>query len=770
MKNEPAKKKRRWWRIWLGVLLVAVAGLVVVLLNINTIARIQINKALDRYLVAGGKLEAVDIRLLKGRVALSGLILNSPPGFDSRPLLSLESMEVDVAPWALIKGRVAVEDLTVKGLSLIVVRDPKGCLSPLELVAAGGAGPAAKPEKDREKTPPPWSPVVHLNAVHLQDMAFHLIDHSMKNDWTASLRTDLVIEGLSLQHLWTLDVQVERFNLNLKDVKIDQLPGFSETPLLSVDSFKLASQGIDLGAARVTLSDVVLDTLVISVERNAGRDINLLKLAQSWLPASDDGKGEKPVPSKAPSSSSGPGFKMPTVVVDTVELKSISAQLLDTIEGHPWRAGFKGMDMQIAGVEAGEGTEEAVMLASLDLELKGIVVDQPPGFDADKLLSIKRFAIISEKTDRPGNELVIKQVQLEGLTSLVTMNRNGVTNLQVLQTALRGQDEKANVSREKPAADKKAASPALDLQSILFEQISLEGGPVIYRDEFFTEASLEASLDNIKLSIAQLHMFSDNIDVDPASVAMSFELSQPGDLPTAYFGSLANVGPIGYGVPMVNTQVHLVGLKLDTLGPLVPKTTRTALGASGLDGSMSMALNADAIDLKAAVLTDHGIKYKGLKVKGPLDEPVVEPGPIMTGVFNRISDGLVNLGKGGLKTGVNIAEGGIGVVKELGSGAVGAGVNLGKSLSSTTAGILTLDKEKVKDGAAGTTKGTLDITKDSVKGSGQAAGGSLKNSAADLKGEDRVQAWEQNIPSRYEASMKHAEKALAEMPYPPVTE
>ena len=125
--------------------------------------------------------------------------------------------------------------------------------------------------------------------------------------------------------------------------------------------------------------------------------------------------------------------------------------------------------------------------------------------------------------------------------------------------------------------------------------------------------------------------------------------------------------------------------------------------------------------------------------------------------------------KGGLKTGVNVAEGGVEVVKELGVGAVEAGVNLGKSLFNATAGIVTLDKDKVKEGASGTTKGTVDITRDSVKGSGKAAGDSVKKSTGDLKGEDRVKAWEQDIPSRYEASMQHAEKVLAEMPYPPVT-
>ena len=320
------------------------------------------------------------------------------------------------------------------------------------------------------------------------------------------------------------------------------------------------------------------------------------------------------------------------------------------------------------------------------------------------------------------------------------------------------------------AVEAEASSSQAKMPPILFEQIVMDGGPVQYRDEAFTDETLVASLNNIQVEVTQLRLFTDNADADPASASLFFELEQPGELPTAYFGTLADVGPIGDGVPMVNTQLRLVGLKLDTLGSLVPSTTRTALGATGLDVDAALAMDSDSINLKAAVLTDRGVKYNGLRVHGPLNAPVVKPGLLLNGVLSRVSDGLVNVGKGGLKSGVNIAEGGVDVAKELGSGAVKVGVNLGKSLFDTTAGLLTLDKEKVKGGASGTTKGTVDITKDSVKESGQAAGGSLKSSASDLKGQARIDAWDQEIPSRYQTYMQHARDVLAEMPYPPVTE
>jgi hypothetical protein len=458
------------------------------------------------------------------------------------------------------------------------------------------------------------------------------------------------------------------------------------------------------------------------------------------------------------------------VVVDNVQLNSISAQLLASIEDQAWRAGFDGLDVRAKGLAVSDPAQPAISLATFDLDLKGIAVDQPPGFDTGKLFNLDQFIVISEKASKSDHELVIKQVLLHGLTSSIIMRADGVSNLQVLKGALLNEKEEIDQPKASAAAQQDALSPDPVLPAVLFKEISLDGGPVIYRDEVFTEEPLIAALDNIQLTGAGLRLFSDQQDLDPASISLSFELAQPGELPTAYFGALTDMGPMGNGVPMVNCQVLLVGLKLDTFGTLVPRTTRKALGASGLDVGMGMAMDADAINLSAAVLTDRNISYEGITVQGPLEKPNVKIGPIMAGVFGRVSEGLVNIGKGGLISGVHIAKGGVDVAVELGAGAVEVGANLVESLFDTTLGLVTLDKDKVKEGVSRTTEGTVDITMDSFDKSGEAAGRSLKDSASGLKGQARIDAWDQEIPTRYQSYMQEMRKFLAEMPYPPITE
>lgn len=70
---------------------------------------------------------------------------------------------------------------------------------------------------------------------------------------------------------------------------------------------------------------------------------------------------------------------------------------------------------------------------------------------------------------------------------------------------------------------------------------------------------------------------------------------QPGNLPIAYFGSVTRIGPVGTGMPLVNSQARLTGFKLDTLGSLIPSASRAAAGATGFDADLVLALDTVSI-------------------------------------------------------------------------------------------------------------------------------------------------------------------------------
>jgi hypothetical protein len=603
----------------------------------------------------------------------------------------------------------------------------------------------------------------------LENLSVHLIDQLVGEQWSARLQIDLTVDGLQLRDLLNQDIIVGKVILALSEIKVDQPAGFSQTPLLMVDKIGLAIPGFEFGTSRLPISKVLLDHLVASVERNPNGITNLQKLFDAWVPDRSGAKQQKKTTIVQLSAGDKPAAAagMPTLVFEDIRLKSIALQLLAFVDGKPWRTGFDGLDINAMGLDVGGFAQPQITLDSFSFDLKGAVVDQPPGFDTDKLARFERLTVTTDGLDLDSPEYVVKQVLVQGLVSSVTVRKDGSSNMQQLNNALFGRTEKVSESTAQSKVEKEISSSENIQPMVRFERIQMEGGSLIYRNETLSEDALIFPLDNIEMEVTQLRLFDDNADADPALASMSFELGQPGKLPTAYFGSVAAVGPVSGGIPPVNAQVRLTGLKLDTLGSLVPQTTRTTLGATGLDVGVALALDAETIKMQAFGLTDRNIHYNAIKMQGPLNNPNVEIGPVLAGI-SRVSGGLLNMGKGGMRAGVGIAKGGVDVTKEVGSGVLKIGGSLGKNLFKVVTGLVTVDKQQLGEGIVDATKGAAGLTADSVQGAGSTAGDGLKGSFSDLKGDVVLQAWDDEIPTRHQAAMQQAQKALAEMPYPPV--
>ena len=146
--NGEKKPRGWWWKIPLGLLIFLFVALAAVNLFIDPIAHHQINRALDRFFTAGGRLEAIHIQLIKGHIDLDGLTINTPGGYGTDPLLSLGKLALDVGLASLLKGDVIVEQLTLKGVSFVLVRDKKGQLSMAKLIKPGKQ--ASSPEARRD--------------------------------------------------------------------------------------------------------------------------------------------------------------------------------------------------------------------------------------------------------------------------------------------------------------------------------------------------------------------------------------------------------------------------------------------------------------------------------------------------------------------------------------------------------------------------------------------------------------------------------------------
>ena len=394
------------------------------------------------------------------------------------------------------------------------------------------------------------------------------------------------------------------------------------------------------------------------------------------------------------------------------------------------------------------------------IELSGMTVNPPKGHGTDPLLSLGSLVLDVVPTSLLSDVIVVEELALKGMSLNLVRDKQGQLGLDKL------------VKTEEPAAetaDKADAPPQeRDLPVVQVKSIRMEDGSITVRDSALTGKPMVFPLKDLQVMVSQLRLFDDNAAVDPASISVSFQLKQPGKLPSAHFGTVARMGPVGRGVPPINAQARMIGLKLKTLGTLLPPATRSALGGDGLDSGIALALNGGRISLDALALTDRNVRYDTIQVQGPLDAPVEKIAPVLAGVF-RVTDGVLSIGKSGLATGVSLAQGSVDVAKEVGSGTVKMGKKLLGGLFDTGKGIATLDAKKTKKGFVDSTKGTIDLSMDSVKGAGGAAGGGLGKSVSALTGSAAVKAWDKGIPARYQNAMQQAEKALAKMPYPPVT-
>ena len=392
------------------------------------------------------------------------------------------------------------------------------------------------------------------------------------------------------------------------------------------------------------------------------------------------------------------------------------------------------------------------------IELSGMTVNPPKGHGTDPLLSLGNLVLDVVPTSLLSDVIVVEELTLKSMSLNLVRDKQGRLGLAEL------------VKTEKPAAEKPdAPSKEKALPVVQVKSIRLENGSITVQDSALTGKPMVFPLQDLQAVVSQLRLFDDNTEVDPASISVSFQLKQPGKLPSAHFGFLANVGPVGRGVPLANAQARMIGLKLKTLGTLLPPATRAALGGDGLDTGMALALNEGRISLDALVLTDRNVRYDTIHVRGPLKAPKIEIAPVLAGVF-RVKDGVLNLGKSGLGAGISIAEGGVNVAKEVGSGAVKAGKKLLGGLFETGKGIATLDTKQMTKGIVASTADTIELSLDTVGGAGSAAGGGLGQSVSDLTGSAAVQAWNKGIPTRYQTAMQRAEAALSKMPYPPVTQ
>ncbi len=563
------------------------------------------------------------------------------------------------------------------------------------------------------------------------------------------LLNDSLVAGGSLD---AVEIDLSSGQLAFSGLLLAPPAGFGKNDVLTLNSFSVAVDPASLFGDVVVVNHLNVTDLALSLVRDKGGHLNL----EALLPAATT---SGPRPSAEGSSSS-----FPAILIRSLKIENLSIALRDESSGEQW-TGHCRIDLSVDNLKLDDVAQGEIVLGKALLTLSEVHLDQPAGFGPGELLTLKKLGIATTGIDLNSSHLTLDDVSLQGATVAVSVDKNGETNLQVLSRTLSGQEEETAAAKDN--SSKPADSSPLPVVTI--KEITIADGSLLYRNEMKSDDPLVLQFNAITADVSGLRLFDKHDITKPAAAKLSFEVAQPKGLPTAYFGALATVGPVGEGIPPVNAQLRLYGLKLDTLGARVPPSVQTALGASGLDIAVSLALDDDSIKLQSDVLTDKNIRYTAIKVQGPLNSLRIEVGKFMAG-FNRVAGWLNNARRGGLHAGIGLAKTGVDITRDVGTGAYKLGKHLGQNLFDIGTGLVTVDGQKLNKGVSGTTGGTTGQINRLVLGTGSTTAGGLRGSLGNLQGDAAIKAWDDGISARYRNSMEQAQLLLGEMPYPPVTE
>lgn len=569
-------------------------------------------------------------------------------------------------------------------------------------------------------------------------------------------------------HLDTFNLQILDGQLELSELTINPAEGFGSAAPISMGNITISVEVATLFDQPIIVNEITLDKLAITLVRDKQGELSVLHL----LAKDSEKNNETPIN----KTNANEPLSIPEILVKNVRINNLTLQLIDQLVDEQWTASL-AVDMAVENIQLNDLITRDIGIDSLNLAVNNLNIDQLPGFDDEKLLSLKQLSIKTEQLNAAAEELRIDEITLDTLSSSIQTNAEGLSNIQALIGALTSQPELASAantdsSTQRPPS-KQQTSPVSAAQKPLpiihIEQVLMNNSSLTYNDEAIAGELMSFPLHNIEFEARKLRLFDTNPEAPPASLSLELELEQPESLPTAFIGAIAVMGPVNTGIPAINSQVRIGGFKLDTIDPLIPPSSRTALGANGFDAAIAVALNHQTINLNASVLSDQNIAYNAIAISGPIASPTIEMGAILAGVYSRFSDGLLNLGKGGINASLDIASSGIDIAEAVGSGTLNISKNLGKGLFETGTGLVTLDQQQLSEGLISSSKGTFDIGFDSVTESSTAATGGIRGSYHNLDGSNSLKAWNEAIKPRYEHSLQKAEASLLQMEYPPST-
>ncbi len=775
-----------------GLRVAAIGAAVVLLLLLGLrlavpVAGVRIaDSQLSRLLGTGVRIGKIDLALLRGALALRDVRVRQPEGFGEGDLLLVPEVRARVKLGSLLHFPIRIQEVTLESPRFRIVRNRARELDLSALLSAFSSPTeeenGEKATEPRAEEGPPNYPVV-IEEAGIRNLSLSYTDYSHEErPYEAGLENlTFVVTHLSLESSSGKDrpgkgAGTARGSLTVRNLRIDQPPGFTGDPLLEIPEVSLKARVPSVFEPHLTLEELSLRDASIRLARNRSGRLNLEALLSESLPQVPKAPEAEEEVSSDKEEAEAPGDwrillkrfgieRLSFLYTDdssqneplTMTARELSLDVTDLL-----LASEEGLASDPKGSAPGGDSEKEAPGARGSLVVRDVHVDQPSGFSGDTFLAWPELKADFSIDSAFAPSITIEEAKLLEPRIHLAFDKAGQWNVDVLLSKAiprsRGESERAKKAPSAPPASPKAR--------IRLNRFSIHGLGLSFTDSSYDTKPLEERLEDVELEAA-------NLAYDPPGAR---EKTLPGTVTVtgrrvqkpfedAPLGLYAKMGLFGDAIPAVNGSLQVGGFELAPLSHTLPPGTSQAIGGDAMDLSVDLALAADVLDCNAKVKSIGGSSL-ALRIGGTPEQPELDTSNMLFLVFFRSGGALGSVaGKLG-GAGMGVAGTAVGTVKVVGTGAVKTVGSVGGGLLKTTKGLATADVGGIAEGLKKTTVGTV------KEGAGTALGtlGEVKEGAVDVGsagiGKQQAEAWRKAVEVRWEKAWKEAQTRVDRMPYP----
>lgn len=301
-RKEPRRRRGRWWKIPLMLLSLVLLVVAVAWVLLSEIATWVLNNKGSEYLGAEVSVERVELRPMRGQVAVHGLRMGQPEGFGDGAMVELGRVTAHVDLKSIRGGdEILVRVVELEDLTAHVIKNADGVLnvsrlgpSPADAAADGGSDGGGGEDEAAADAGGSSIPGVSLERVDVAGISVRY------TDLTAGARPveiTLGNMGIALRDgrvdlAESPTVRLGEGSITLEDVHISQPDDFGEDALL-----ELARVHLDLGDRPFVDQVVRLERLEVS-----GLRVHLIRNTHGVMNVARLGGGPPPQPPPADSA------------------------------------------------------------------------------------------------------------------------------------------------------------------------------------------------------------------------------------------------------------------------------------------------------------------------------------------------------------------------------------------------------------------------------------------------------------------------------------